>query len=229
MKVEQNKKQPVEATYSDEDLFVLMSFQKEDEVEAQKAFRIFYSRYSKLLKALCNNVCTKFDVVDGKEFAASVFNNTMLEIYHYPTYDSRKGKITTWVSKIARNEALEIIKGFGLNNDYRHVPLNEAITEFVVDEENKEDEERVNYDTPQKRVLDDALNSLSEREREILLTCILFQEDKKHLPDEVLCDLNNRFGTTSAGIRQIKKRALDKVKAYIIKNSTFLQTSTINS
>jgi len=93
--------------------------------------------------------------------------------------------------------------------------LNEGITNSIADEENV-----IYYDTPQKKLLDAALNLLSERDREILLTYFMYQEENKHLPDDVLEELSLRYSTTSANIRQIKKRALDKIKAYISQNST---------
>jgi len=73
--------------------------------------------------------------------------------------------------------------------------------------------------------LDDALRLLSERDREILLTCYMYKEDKKHLPDEVINELSLRYSTTPANIRQIQKRSLEKLKAYISNNSNF---QTIN-
>lgn len=216
MGVLQNEKQ-TEASYSDEDLFVLMSFKKDNETEAQEAFRVFYDRYKKLLWSLCYAVCTKLDIVNGKEFAKHVFNNTMMAIYEHPTFDSSKSKLSTWMSTIARNEAFDLIKEYGLN-DTKVIPLNETITMSITDKER----DVVEYETPQKKILVEALNLLSERDREILLTCFMYQEEHKHLPDEVLNELSRRYATTSANIRQIKKRALDKVKAHISQNSTFL-------
>lgn len=48
MDILQNKEQTY-ISYSDEDLFVMMSFREENEMEAQAAFRIFYDRYKDFL------------------------------------------------------------------------------------------------------------------------------------------------------------------------------------
>lgn len=213
----QNKKQ-TETSYSDEDLFVLMSFKKENEKEAQEAFRIFYERYKRLLWSLCYSVCTKLDIENGKEYAKYIFNNTMVSIYEHPTYDSRKSKLSTWMSKIAYNEALDLIKDY-ITNDTKNIPLNETITTSIPDKD--DNDIIVEYDTPEKRILNEALNLLSERDREILLSCIMYQEENKHLSNEVLDELSRKFATTSVNIRQIKKRALDKVKMYISQNFAF--------
>lgn len=211
------KEKQIDSSYSDEDLFVLMSFKKDNEVEAQEAFQIFYYRYSKLLWSLCYSVCTKLDVNNGKEFASYIFSNTMTAIYEHPTYDASKSKLSTWMSRIAYHEALDLIKEHGMNNHKVIIPINEEMTTSTPD-----NNEVVEHNTPQKKILDEALNLLTERDREILFTCIMHQEEKKHLPDEVLMQLSNRYNTTPVNIRQIKKRALDKVKAYISQNSNFL-------
>lgn len=216
MGVLQNEKQ-TETSYSDEDLFVLMSYKKDNEAEAQEAFRVFYDRYKKLLWSLCYGVCTKLNIENGKEFAKYVFSNTMMAIYEHPTYDFSKSKLSTWMSKIAYNEALDLIEEHDLSNT-KVIPLNETITASIPDKES----DIVQYETPQKRILNEALNLLSERDREILLTCFMYQEEHKHLPDEVLNELSRKYSTTPTYIRQIKKRALDKIKAHIFQNSTFL-------
>ena len=112
-------------------------------------------------------------------------------------------------------ELKDLIKEYNLN-DRKNIPLNEDVITSTSDIE----DDIVDYETPQKKILNDALSLLSERDREILLTCFLYQEENKHLPDEVLSELSNRYSTTPANIRQIKKRALDKIKAHIIQNST---------
>ena len=216
MDVVKNAKKQTELSYSDEDLFVLMSYRKEDEAEAQKAFRIFYKRYSKLLRSLCFSVCLKLDFNNGEELAYYIFNDTMFAIYNSPTYDSRKGKLSTWMSTIAYRKALDLIDEYDMNNN-KFVPLNEDIVESIPDVE----DEIIEYQTPQRKVLDDALNTLSERDREVLLTCIMYQEKNKHLPDNVLKELCSRYSTTSDYIRQIKSRAFKKIKEHISKNFTF--------
>lgn len=208
------KEKQTETLYSDEDLFVLMSYRTENEMEAQKAFRIFYDRYKNLLWSLCYSVCKKLNIDNWEELVKVIFNNTMIAVFESPTYDSSKSKLSTWMSKIAYNETLDLINESKISTG-KTIPLNEEITNSIADEENV-----IYYDTPQKKLLDAALNLLSERDREILLTYFMYQEENKHLPDDVLEELSLRYSTTSANIRQIKKRALDKIKAYISQNST---------
>jgi len=39
-----------------------------------------------------------------------------------------------------------------------------------------------------------------------------YSDGNKHLPDEVVSELCQRYGTLPDNLRQIKKRSLDKVK-----------------
>lgn len=63
---------------------------------------------------------------------------------------------------------------------------------------------------------------LSEKDQEILLTYMMYQDGNKHLPDEVLKELCDKYETTSVNLRKIKERALQKVKTFIIQNSDLL-------
>lgn len=203
--------------YTDEDLFFLMSLKDEDEAEAQEAFRIFYEKNKRLLWYLCYSVCNKLDISNVEELAKCVFNNTMTSIYEHPTYDAGKSKLTTWMSRIAYHETLDLIADFKINDTKKNVPLNEKIAEAI-----PEVEEFSDIETPEKKLLSEALNQLHDRDREILLTCMMYKEMNKHIPDEILLELSNKYSTTNVNIRQIRKRALDKVKAYITSNSNLL-------
>jgi len=203
--------------YTDEDLFFLMSLKDEDEAEAQEAFRIFYEKNKRLLWSLCYSVCNKLDISNVEELAKCVFNNTMTAIYEHPTYDARKSKLSTWMSRIAYHETLDLIADFKINDTKKNVPLNEKIAEAI-----PEVEEFSDFETPEKKLLNEALNQLHDRDREILLTCMMYKEVNKHIPDEILLHLSNKYSTTTVNIRQIRKRALDKVKAYITTNSNLL-------
>ena len=216
MDIEGGKRQTI-TSYTDEDLFFLMSLKDEEEDEAQQAFRIFYKKYSKLLWSLCYSVCSKIDISNVEELAKCVFNNTMIAIYEHPTYDAKKSKLSTWMSKIAYHETLDLIADFKINEIKKNVPLNEKIAETV-----PETEEIIDTETMEKRLLSEALNQLTERDREILLICMMYKEAHKHTPDEILLELSNKYNTTTVNIRQIRKRALDKVKAYITTNADLL-------
>ncbi|MDR0683011.1 MAG: sigma-70 family RNA polymerase sigma factor [Dysgonamonadaceae bacterium] len=207
--------------YSDEDLLIIISFQNENEKEAKEAFKIFYNRHKDFLWSLCYSICTKNKKIsEGKELAKDIFNNTMMSVYKSShTYDSQKGKVRTWMSRIAKNEMCDLLK-----RETRHIPLNEDICPVI----NVDVEEEINIPSPEKKVLDEALNKLSEKETDILLTYMQYSDGNKHLPDEVLNELRQRYNTTAESLRQIKKRSLDKVKGYITSNTSTIINSKKN-
>jgi RNA polymerase sigma factor, sigma-70 family len=213
MDILQNKKQTY-ISYSDEDLFVMMSFREENEMEAQAAFRVFYDRYKKLLWNLCHRVCQ-----NNKELAKDVFINTMMAVYQNShTYNVSKSKITTWISNIAKHEMLDLLdvlkeKRIG---EKTFVPLEDNLVISDI-------EENINIETPEKWALDEALQTLSEKERDVLLTYTMYQDGNKHLPDEVMKFLCDRYGTTSVNLRKIKQRTLEKVKSHILLNTHLLK------
>jgi len=202
-------------SYSDEDLFVIMSFQEESEMEAQKAFRVFYDRYKSFLWNLCYRVCQ-----NDEELAKDVFMNTMMAVYQNShTYNASKSKITTWISIIAKHEMLDLLdvlkeKRIG---EKTFVPLDDNLA--ISDAE----EEDISIETPEKKALEEALQTLSEKEKDILLTYMMYQDGNKHLPDEVTEFLCDRYATTNVNLRKIKQRTLEKVKSHILQNTHLLK------
>lgn len=189
--------------YSDEDLLIVMSFQKENEKEAKQAFNIFYKRHKQFLWNLCCRVCR------ANELAKDVVQDTWLSIYKScHTYNAGKSNVKTWMSIIAKNKWLDIMKG-----ETEWIPLNEDIYSNL-----EEDDEKINISSPEKTVLDEALGKLSEREKDILLTYMQYSEGNKHLPDEEISELCQRYSITSENLRQIKTRSLNKVKTIITSN-----------
>ena len=201
-------------SYSDEDLLVLMSFREENEEEAKCAFELFYKRYGDLLWNLCLSVCSNIEY-ESEELAKDVFANTMSAVYYSShTYDSKKANVKTWMSTIAKNKMRDLLKIF---------------TETRIDEKEFENIEAKNeieiqFTTPQQKALDKALETLSEREKDVLFTYMTFQDGRKHLPDEEIEMLCKRYDTTSQNLRKIKERAINKIKNHIIQNSDFLKT-----
>lgn len=205
----------VDSSNPDEDLFWAMSLKEENEKEAQNAYAIFYERYGSTLWSLCIGVCSQFNFSNIDELVKEVFSITAIKIYRTPTYDSSKGKLTTWMSTIAKHELINILRKAGkepilLDSDHSNV----ADDSYLDDEE-----ERV---FPEKEILLEALKALSERERHILMTYMLYSDGRKHLPDGVLQELINEYDTTADNIKHIKSRAFAKIKTYIRQNSNLL-------
>ena len=196
--------------YSDEDLLVMTSFQKENEKEAHEAFTIFFNRHNQYLWNLCCSVCRDI------ELAKDVMQDTWIAVYkHSHTYNAQKSSVKTWMSTIAKNKMLDLLKG-----QTNFLQFNED-TYSVVDVSSEEKE--INILSLEKKVLGEALNKLSEKEKDILLTYMQYSDGNKHLPDEVISELCQRYGTLPATLRQIKKRSLQKINDYIASNQSIIK------
>lgn len=197
-------------SYSDEDLFIMMSQRNEKEKEAQEACRIFYAKYEKFLWNLCLRVCN-----NNEELAKDVFMNTMTAVYlKAHSYNAAKSKVTTWISNIAKHEMLDMLdilneKRIG-EKSFVELDGNIAIPDV---------KDNINIETPNEKALNEALQVLSQKERDILLTYMMYYDGNKHLPNEDIKFLCERYETTSVNLRKIKQRALEKVKNHILQNT----------
>lgn len=198
--------------YSDEDLLMVTSFKNENEKEAQEAFTIFYNRHKQYLWNLCHKVCR------NSAMAEDVMQNTWMAIYKYGhSYNANKSNVKTWMARIAKNEMFDLLKG-----EPQFIPLNEDMYSIP----NVDVEEEISISSHEKKVLEEALNKLSEKEKDILLIYMQYSDGNRHLPDEVLNELRQGYNTTSESLRQIKKRTLDKVKNYITLNKSVIINKT---
>lgn len=203
----------IDESLSDDELFALIALKDQDIERAKMAFNIFHNKYSRLLLTLCYDVCSSWRIANSKAIAEDIFQQTMIAIYEHPTYNSSKGKVSTWMAKIAQRKACDLLN---LGNS------KESYLDEIGSKEYYDDEESDEIITPQKKILADALNTLSEIERGVLMTYFGYQQGRKHLPDCTLKELCDYYKKTSDNIRQIKKRAMDKVKDYIQQNSDLL-------
>jgi RNA polymerase sigma factor (sigma-70 family) len=195
-----------------EELLLIISEKESDESEAHKAFTILYRRFSEFLLSAVNRQLASKGIYN-KELAEDTVTNTFYEVYLNPlsfkfdtdTHNSEERAFKAWLSVIARNEWADIvraaIKTASMNVLTDNGELNDTFVELVL--------------SKNRKLLDNALAGLTDRERDILLTCYDYHEEDKYTPSEVLDALCEIWGTTRPNVRQLKKRALDKVKAYI--------------
>lgn len=220
-----NNKCNITDQYTDEELLILMSYKDDDEEEAKEAFRVFYNRYNRLLLSLCMRACTKRYLSDSEKIDLSeiVFQNTMMKIYQKShLYNASKGKISTWMSRIAENELIDQL----YLQDESIIYIEETISELELPS-NYNDDNIIQTETFEMKILDEALNTLTDKEKDILLTYMMYKEDQKKLPEDVIDNLRKRYSTTSENLRQIRHRSLNKIKMYIQNNTNIVIKSNM--
>lgn len=88
--------------YSEEDLICLL--QNKD----QSAFSYLYDNYAGALFGVINNM------LDNKELSEDVLQEAFVKIWNnFSNYDSRKGRLFTWMMNVTKNVTIDTIRSKG--------------------------------------------------------------------------------------------------------------------
>jgi RNA polymerase sigma factor (sigma-70 family) len=199
------------ATASDGDLLALMG-RKEDTDLAPAAWGAFYLRHRTFLYGVCFRAYGQRLGTHGVE---DLVADTFRRAYTHgaPTYQSdvlessevQLRRVQGWLTTIAERLACDILAGCRLERthfeqeEWQDVPekADEAVSEITADV---------------WRVMQ---STLTEREEDVLRTTFHWHDPTKEhqkLPEAVLSNLAKRWKTTPDNIRQIRSRALRKLK-----------------
>lgn len=198
------------------DLFLSMALKEDDRQDAEKAFAEFYNRYKNYLYTVVRNACKSWEKY-GDELIEGVHLNTFLTIYEKADsfllienipFERQEKRMKSWLGKIARTEMFKLLRE--LKDEKDNIEYHDDLT-FL---ENSDEEI-----TPQKSeeilLAEKALQTLRERDRNILVTYLMFEDGKKKLPSNEIQRLADMWDVLPDNMRQIKKRSLAKVKKYI--------------
>jgi RNA polymerase sigma factor (sigma-70 family) len=204
-----------------EELFLMMAMKAESLKDALAAYGEFYERYHVFLDFISKEVCQWYNIPSA-EVAGVIYTNTLVRIYEKAesfviveretSVIHKSNRLKSWISKIAENELLQIIrKGEHDCLTFDDIP-DEEIPELTFD------------DTPPGEIplpdeylwLEEAMLELKPKEREVLQEIYLYQAYGKYTPREVLEKLSQKYKVTHDSIRQIHNRALNKLKQKLI-------------
>lgn len=211
---------------SDADLFTYMEFMDSDPVVANAALAELMQRYQAIIHRRCAYLCSKFPaLMDADELTAMTFHRACVRAETYkPSADpSTNNKYTAaWLLRIATNLLYD--QGRNVN---RERPFESVISnpQAMSDDDmviNLTDDSPSRFNKNDRIILISALNTLNEKQRMVLLWTF---DKRQHSPTgarymnrfsmkELACQLE----TTEQNVRQIRKRALDKIETFV-KNS----------
>lgn len=186
--------------------------------ECIKAFDQFYSRYKNYIWNLSYKQVRNIDIYNSIEIAKAIFQNTIIDVHRNSSkFESRSNDpdidIKKWLSGIVKNKVLQYIDE---NNKHKkHIVYLEILPDF--EEEETNDNNEMIVESFEKDLLEKALKTLNAKERSILLTWFQFSINGKtqSIGKEIKENLSKQFNLRPDSLKQIKKRALQKVKDYI--------------
>lgn len=202
-----------------QDLLFYISEKETDSKMAEKSFSLLYKRFSEFVfnsvkKSVYLNSDSEITV-----FANTVANNTFMEIYNKPLhFEFEPNKHTTqddafrvYLSAISKNEKNDLLRE-SLNYNSKQTKIIDDDDIFfepsIPDEIFKKLELKLSTN---RKILEDVLYSLSERDRYIILTYYDYFEEGKNTPSEVLDNIEQLYGTTRDNIRMIRSRVKKKL------------------
>lgn len=201
-----------------EDLLLNISFKDEEMILANVSFSKLYVEYSQFVMNVIASYLKGMRIYD-EELAQAVLNNTFLIVYEKPLKFSVPNGAENdkcfkgWLAKISQNELRSQIKQV-TSQEKRFSDLNLQEENFEL-----EDVEIDFFESANHKILAEALNSLSERERGILLAHYLYYEEGKKMPSCELDRLCLLYSTTKPNLRQIRGRSEKKIIEYMTKHS----------
>ena len=181
----------------------------------------FHRRVKNRLFQHCQRFCYKNRLDDFT--AKETFQKTIIrgldniggfEFDNLWSEEKLKNKVAGWLNKIAFNLFMDFFEERSKEDE-----LDENYYEMEDDGLRPDDFEFENDDMIQIK-LQDALDSLNNRERLIVNLCIEHNclDNKNHLPDDVISDICKSLNIKKGNIRVIKLRALKKMRGILKQN-----------
>lgn len=198
------------------DLFLSMALKEDNRQNAEKTFAEFYNRYKNYLYTVVKNACKSWEMY-GDELIQTVHENTFLTVYEKAEsfimiedipFKRQEKNMKSWLGRIAEREMLQLLRQFKIDKDKIEYSDDLTFLENINEEIKPQDSE--NFLLAEK-----ALNTLSKRDRNILVTYLMFQDGNKKLPRNEIQRLADMWEVHPDNMRQIKKRSMTKVQKYI--------------
>lgn len=211
---------------SDEDLLFYMGMRDDDPDEARLAWEEFYRRHKLYIYKVCYKTCQLLPIHPSSlhELVKDLHSATFQKVYEvaekYTPLDNgnqehMRLQVLAWVGKIAKNILID---------DYRAdkgpkniVSLEELNTDVPYNKETPELSLNTNLTV-------EAIDTLNEKEKTVLLLYYQWYEigkENQRLPNGISQEIAKAIGSTKENVRQIHRRAKQKIKQYLEQHADF--------
>jgi len=217
---------------SDSDLLLLISWKEENYIKAEQAFNLFTRRYSPYLDSVAFRVCQYSQHYYSASLSRQVVWNTFSYVWENPevvveALDSKSGEFDEELivkaalgriaTKVFHEEILMAEQMFG--KEGRAIRFNEYLEntlgvnqEMMPEKVDDQPEDSVSEPGDELIIYKKAMSMLKPREQDIIKMYMQFSKKGQHVSDGVIKILCERWQILPANLKQIKKRALDKLK-----------------
>ena len=207
---------------SDAELLERVSRRASDAAAARAAEAEFYGRHARYLYGVLVQRVRRPLALSGREVEDLVQETFFRAFAHASSFkqgdawdeDSERRRSRAWLGRIAQRLLADWL------SDTREVSASPYL-DTLTEPEAAPPSSR----SPKLRLLREALDTLNERERDVLRVAALYfrpGEEHQRLPNEVSAELARRWQTTNENIRAIRSRATKKLKQYLDARLTVL-------
>jgi len=188
----------------------------DDNILINKALAGDQTAYEKLMKKYYQLIYNLiFRMISRKEDVEDLTQEAFIKAFNSLQNFDRQFAFSTWLFKIATNNAIDYLRKKKLNTFSidREIESEESDFKFEIpDSENKPD--RVIIEDERKQILDEAIESLPPKYKEVIL--LRHKMDKEY--EEIAKELKLPLGTVKAhifrGRELLNKYLKDKIKNY---------------
>ena len=203
-----------------EEILLTISFKEDDEKSALNAFNTLYFAYSKIVSAIVKKNLKEMGIFD-EALLQTVINNVFYKLFENPLAFSIPSSakndncFKSWLSVVSRNELI------GLLGEYLG---KESVLKTVNEDQTNEsiNVDQAIFESANTKLMLEALNTLSSRDKEIMLTLYNYYEEGKNTPSEILNQIAKLHNTTKPNIRKIKERSEKKIIEYFSTRSELI-------
>ncbi|NUO50846.1 MAG: hypothetical protein HOV80_18495 [Polyangiaceae bacterium] len=202
---------------TDAELLERVARQEGDPAAARRAQAVFYERHIRyLFGALLRQKQSLLALagLSAEDLAQETFHRAFDKAHTFEAgegldQDHQRMRARAWLGRIATNLLTDHLHRL---REVSATPYIERVTCRGMDEEVPPSE------SPGARLVAEALEELTERERDVLRVSALHYragEEHQRLPNDVSAELASRWGTTNDNVRAIRVRAMKKLKAIV--------------
>jgi RNA polymerase sigma factor (sigma-70 family) len=200
---------------SDAELLERVSRRATNAVSARSAEAEFYERHARYLYCVLVQRVRRPLALSGREVEDLVQETFFRAFARASTFsagdawdeDSERRRSRAWLGRIAQRLLADWLA------DVREVSASPYL-DTLAEPEAAPPSSR----SPKLRLMREALDTLNERERDVLRVAALYfrpGEEHQRLPNDVSAELARRWQTTNENIRAIRSRATKKLKHYL--------------